>query len=292
MAGVDLAAILLAGVGLVAVARLVGFGLTRGARARAGRVVGAARLVVWTVVAVAFVADPRAGLDRARALRPVRRRAHPVPAAVRGDRRRRLRSAGARRRSSAATVGSTPASAPTGARTTGSARCRRTRSSRTTTPTRSGTRSARCSRSRPTSTRASTRRIPAQYQILNIKYMILPDVPGSRRCRRRCSTHAGRHRLYEVDTTGYFQVVDVMGAVAANRTDIDSATSQLPLLGSRDAQRVPVGRVRRRSRGPADGPGNDPAAERARARSSSRATTRRTARSPRPCTPTGRPVWC
>jgi hypothetical protein len=35
----------------------------------------------------------------------------------------------------------------------------------------------------------------------------------------------GRHRLYQVDTTGYFQVIDVIGSIQANRTDIASQTS-------------------------------------------------------------------
>jgi Gpi18-like mannosyltransferase len=65
---------------------------------------------------------------------------------------------------------------------------------------------------------------PAQYEILNIKYMILPEghqppVPAT------FVDSAGRHRLYEVNSdSGYFQVIDVMGAIAENRTDVSSAS--------------------------------------------------------------------
>ncbi|MGO9876365.1 MAG: DUF6541 family protein [Acidimicrobiia bacterium] len=64
---------------------------------------------------------------------------------------------------------------------------------------------------------------PAQYQILNIKYMVLPagvapPVPA------KLIGSAGRHRLYEVNTSGYFQMIDVMGSIDENRTDVNSAS--------------------------------------------------------------------
>jgi len=64
---------------------------------------------------------------------------------------------------------------------------------------------------------------PSQYEILNIKYMILPEghqppVPATFIDAR------GRHRLYEVNESGYFQVIDVIGAIAENRTDVNSAS--------------------------------------------------------------------
>ncbi len=67
--------------------------------------------------------------------------------------------------------------------------------------------------------------IPAQYEILNIKYLIIPTygqpvVPATKIETR------GRHTLYEVDTSGYFQVVDVQGVVTADRTNIGSASRQ------------------------------------------------------------------
>ncbi len=62
---------------------------------------------------------------------------------------------------------------------------------------------------------------PAQYQIMNMMYMILPEtmsppVPAT------LLDSQGRHRLYKVDTSGYFQVIDVMGSETSNRTDIGS----------------------------------------------------------------------
>ena len=60
---------------------------------------------------------------------------------------------------------------------------------------------------------------PADYQMFNIRYLILPadrapSVPARLLAKR------GRHRLWEVRTSGYFQVVDRAPALAANRTDL------------------------------------------------------------------------
>jgi hypothetical protein len=76
---------------------------------------------------------------------------------------------------------------------------------------------------------------PAQYQMLNIRYVIVPSdrkptVPA------KLIASSGRHRLYEVPTSGYFQVVDRAASVSANRTNIEQATrgfrnSQLALQG-------------------------------------------------------------
>jgi hypothetical protein len=64
---------------------------------------------------------------------------------------------------------------------------------------------------------------PAQYQMLNIRYTIvpfdrMPTVPA------RLIARAGSHRLYEIPTSGYFQVVDRAASIAANRTNIEQAT--------------------------------------------------------------------
>jgi hypothetical protein len=64
---------------------------------------------------------------------------------------------------------------------------------------------------------------PAQYQMLNIRYVIVPSdrkptVPA------KLIASSGRHRLYEVHTSGYFQVVDRASSVSANRSDIEQAT--------------------------------------------------------------------
>lgn len=63
----------------------------------------------------------------------------------------------------------------------------------------------------------------AQYQMLNIKYLLLPaDHPPPVAARLIASS--GRHRLYEVKTTGYFQVVDRSAPISANRTDLEQQT--------------------------------------------------------------------
>ena len=64
---------------------------------------------------------------------------------------------------------------------------------------------------------------PAQYQMFNIRYLILPSdrqpaVPA------KVVASSGRHRLWEVPTTGYLQVVDRATAVTADRTDLEQAT--------------------------------------------------------------------
>jgi len=76
---------------------------------------------------------------------------------------------------------------------------------------------------------------PAQYQMLNIRYVLVPSdrkpsVPA------RLIASAGSNRLYEVRTSGYFQVVDRAASVSANRTNIEAATrpfrnSQLAVQG-------------------------------------------------------------
>jgi hypothetical protein len=64
---------------------------------------------------------------------------------------------------------------------------------------------------------------PAQYQMLNIRYVIVPSdrkpsVPA------RLIASSGRHRLYEVQTTGYLQVVDRAPAIYADRTTVEQAS--------------------------------------------------------------------
>jgi uncharacterized membrane protein YeaQ/YmgE (transglycosylase-associated protein family) len=63
----------------------------------------------------------------------------------------------------------------------------------------------------------------AQYEMLNVRYVILPAerlpaVPAT------FIMQSGRHRLYEVKTSGYFQAVDRSTAVSADRTNIEPAT--------------------------------------------------------------------
>jgi Gpi18-like mannosyltransferase len=63
---------------------------------------------------------------------------------------------------------------------------------------------------------------PAHYEMFNVRYVILP--PGRRPDVR--ATHlatSGRYRLWEVATSGYFQVVDRAAPFAANRTNLLSS---------------------------------------------------------------------
>jgi Gpi18-like mannosyltransferase len=66
--------------------------------------------------------------------------------------------------------------------------------------------------------------VPAQFQIMNMMYMILPVGHDPPVAAKLLETR-GQHQLYRVDTTGYFQVIDVIGVVEANRTNINSQTS-------------------------------------------------------------------
>jgi hypothetical protein len=64
---------------------------------------------------------------------------------------------------------------------------------------------------------------PAQYEMLNIRYVIVPSdrkptVPATLIASR------GRHRLYEVHTSGYLQVVDRAPAIYADRTTVEQAS--------------------------------------------------------------------
>jgi Gpi18-like mannosyltransferase len=66
---------------------------------------------------------------------------------------------------------------------------------------------------------------PAQYQMFNVRYLILPadrkpPVPA------RQLASSGSNRLYEVRTSGYIQVVDRARAVSADRTDLEQATRE------------------------------------------------------------------
>ena len=60
---------------------------------------------------------------------------------------------------------------------------------------------------------------PAQYDLFNVKYVVLPDgrqpsVPA------RVITRRGIYTLYEVSTSGYLEVVDTTEPVSADRTDM------------------------------------------------------------------------
>jgi Gpi18-like mannosyltransferase len=75
---------------------------------------------------------------------------------------------------------------------------------------------------------------PAQYQMYDIRYLLLPvghrpPVPA------RLIGKSGRHRLYQVATSGYFQVVDGAPALKENRADVNAASAAF--RASNDASR-------------------------------------------------------
>jgi len=63
----------------------------------------------------------------------------------------------------------------------------------------------------------------AQYQMLNVKYLLLPSY-RSPSVPAKLIGEQGQHRLYELQTSGYFQVVDLIGSVTANRATMDAAS--------------------------------------------------------------------
>jgi Gpi18-like mannosyltransferase len=64
---------------------------------------------------------------------------------------------------------------------------------------------------------------PAQYQMFNVRYLILPS-DHQPPVHARLVASSGRHRLWEVPTSGYFQVVDRSAAISENRTNIEQQT--------------------------------------------------------------------
>jgi Gpi18-like mannosyltransferase len=66
---------------------------------------------------------------------------------------------------------------------------------------------------------------PAQYQMFNIRYLILPsDREPSVRAKQVATS--GRYALWEVSTSGFVQVVDRAAPVEADRTNLEAATRQ------------------------------------------------------------------
>jgi hypothetical protein len=117
---------------------------------------------------------------------------------------------------------------------------------------------------------------PAQYDLFNIKYLLMPSDHQPAVPAQLLSTQ-GRHTLWSVDTSGYIEVVDTVGpAIVANRRDIGRQTasflqsSQLaarqyapmafagsqaapPSLTSEPIPASPAGSVVSQSSAPADG---------------------------------------
>jgi hypothetical protein len=70
---------------------------------------------------------------------------------------------------------------------------------------------------------------PAQYQLYDVRYILMPSgmrppVPAT------FLASSGRHRLWQVSTTGYLQVVDTAGIIEADRSDM--AAQMQPFLRS------------------------------------------------------------
>ena len=63
----------------------------------------------------------------------------------------------------------------------------------------------------------------AQYQMFNVRYLLLPHDHASP-VPAKLIASSGGNDLYRVATTGYFQVVDRSTAIAANRTNIEQNT--------------------------------------------------------------------
>jgi Gpi18-like mannosyltransferase len=64
----------------------------------------------------------------------------------------------------------------------------------------------------------------ANYQMFGVRYLLLPsDHPPP--VEAKLIAQRGRFKLYEVSTSGYFQVVDRIGSIAADRTNLVSATA-------------------------------------------------------------------
>lgn len=70
---------------------------------------------------------------------------------------------------------------------------------------------------------------PAQYQLYNVRYILMPSGMKPPVAATLLAS-SGRHRLWRVATTGYLQVVDTAGIIAADRSDM--AAQMQPFLQS------------------------------------------------------------
>jgi Gpi18-like mannosyltransferase len=70
---------------------------------------------------------------------------------------------------------------------------------------------------------------PAQYQLYNVRYILMPR-GGQPPVPATLLATSGRHQLWQVATTGYLQVVDTSGIIAADRFDM--ANKMQPFLHS------------------------------------------------------------
>jgi hypothetical protein len=79
----------------------------------------------------------------------------------------------------------------------------------------------------------------SHYNLFNVRYVVAPDErqapPGA-----RLIGEYGRHRLYSLDTTGYFDVVSAGPAVLADKTTLFSAESSWIRSSGPDLKRHPT----------------------------------------------------
>ena len=70
---------------------------------------------------------------------------------------------------------------------------------------------------------------PAQYQLYNVRFVLMPDGMKPSVAATLIAS-SGRHRLWQVGTTGYLQLVDTAGSVIADRSSM--STEMQPVLRS------------------------------------------------------------
>jgi len=66
---------------------------------------------------------------------------------------------------------------------------------------------------------------PAQLEMFNVRYLVLPE-DRQPSVAATLLESSGRHRLYEVATSGYVDVVDRVGSVAADRSNLAARTTE------------------------------------------------------------------
>jgi hypothetical protein len=63
-------------------------------------------------------------------------------------------------------------------------------------------------------------RVPAQYDLFNVKYVLLPAKQKPPIAQASLIATRGEYSLYQVDTSGYLEVVDATDPIAANQADM------------------------------------------------------------------------
>ena len=81
---------------------------------------------------------------------------------------------------------------------------------------------------------------PAQYQLYNVRFLVMPVGMQPPVAAQLVAT-SGRHRLYQVVTSGYVQLVDTSGTITADRSDM--ARQMQPYLHTQQFQRGVIATV-------------------------------------------------